>query len=185
MRIVNLSKEVNGKTIIDEVSFQLKLGQITGLIGRNGSGKTTLFRTISNLYIKDKGDVFVNKHSLYEHPIYREQLFYLDEQFHFLTNQTPGKVCQVYKELYSHFDTEKFFSLLEKYQLDPKQKINQYSKGNRALFNMILAFSSQAKFYLFDEPFDGLDMIIKKRSLTYYYMRLVITNVPLLFLLTI
>lgn len=166
MRIVDLKKEVNGKTVIENVSFQLNMGEITGLIGRNGSGKTTLFRTISNLYLKDSGDVFVDQHSLYNYPVYREKIFYLDEQYHFLTNQTPKKIEAYYKALYSGFDSEKFTSLLTKYELDPKQKINQYSKGNRALFNMILAFSSQATYYLFDEPFDGLDIIIKKKVIT-------------------
>ena len=163
MRVQELEQTIGQKSILKDLTFSLAKNEIVGLIGRNGSGKTTLFRTISNLYIKDHGDVFVDQHSLYDHSIYREQLFYLDEQFHFLNNQTPKKIEKIYKELYSSFDSEKYASLLNKYQLDPKQKVGQLSKGNRALFKMILAFSSQAKYYIFDEPFDGLDLIIKKK----------------------
>lgn len=166
MRVVGLKKQLNQKTILDDISFELKLGEITGLIGRNGSGKTTLFRTITNLYIKDQGDIFINQQSIYSNPSLKENIFYLDERFHFLSNQTPKKIALYYQEFYSSFDQEKYLSLLKKYDLDLELKINQQSKGNQALFKMILAFSSQAKYYLFDEPFDGLDVIIKKKVIS-------------------
>lgn len=163
MRVVKLKKALGKKETLNDVSFELKNGEITGLIGRNGSGKTTLFRTMSGIYNKDEGDVFINKQSLRTFPELKEQLFYLDERYHFLGNQTPKRIEGYYQEFYSSFDSEKYYSLLLKYKLDETLKINQLSKGNQALFKMILAFSSQARFYLFDEPFDGLDIIIKKK----------------------
>ena len=166
MRVIELKKTLNEKIILDNISFELNLGEVTGLIGRNGSGKTTLFRTISNLYTKEAGDIFIGKQSIYSNPKIREEIFYLDERLHFLNSQTPKKIALYYQEFYSSFDKEKFFSLLSKYHLDDNKKLNQLSKGNQALFKMILAFSSHAKYYLFDEPFDGLDVIIKKKVIS-------------------
>lgn len=77
-----------------------------------------------------------------------------------------NKISLYYQYFYSNFDFEKFNSLLAKYDLDADMKLNQLSKGNQALFKMILAFSCDCRFYLFDEPFDGLDIIIKKKVIS-------------------
>lgn len=166
MRVVNLSKTINKKEVLSNISFELNVGEITGLIGRNGSGKTTLFRTITNIYKRDAGDIFINQQSLDEMPDLREGIFYLDEHYNFIPNQTIKKTARYYQQLYSTFDYEKFASLLAKYNLDETMKLYQQSKGNQALFKMILAFSCQSKFYLFDEPFDGLDVIVKKKVIS-------------------
>lgn len=166
MRVVDLTKHLHKKFILDGISFEINLGEITGLIGRNGSGKTTLFRTMTHLYQKEQGDVFIEEQSLYKYPKLREKIFYLDENFHFLSNQKPKRIARYYQEFYSNFDMEKYISLMTKYELNQDFKISQYSKGNQALYKMILAFSCRATYYLFDEPFDGLDMIVKKKVLS-------------------
>lgn len=166
MRVVQLAKEINKKPILSDICFELHVGEITGLIGRNGSGKTTLFRTINNIYQKDTGEIFINQQSIDENPNLREHIFYLDERYNFLSNQTLKKIALYYQHFYSNFDFEKFNSLLAKYNLDASMKLNQHSKGNQALFKMILAFSCRCRFYLFDEPFDGLDVIVKKKVIS-------------------
>ncbi|MBP2966829.1 AAA family ATPase, partial [Acinetobacter baumannii] len=124
------------------------------------------FRTINNIYKKDTGDIFINQQSVNDNPILRESIFYLDERYKFIDNQTIKKVVCYYEKLYTKFDREKLSSLLTKYNLDENSKVYQLSKGNQALFNMILAFSCQCSIYLFDEPFDGLDLIIKKKVMS-------------------
>lgn len=163
MKIDKLYKTIDDYPVLDDISFELKPGEIIGLFGRNGAGKTTLFRVIHNIYKKESGSITINSQPLEDNPDVREQLFYLDEHFNILANQTPESVSVLYQQLYSTFDTEKFNSLLLKHHLDPKKRISAYSKGMQALFKMILAFSTNARYYLLDEPFDGLDIIVRKQ----------------------
>lgn len=166
MKIVNLKKTINKKVVLQDISFEFNPGEITGLIGRNGTGKTTLFRTISNYYQKDAGQILIDGQSLDSNLLLREKIFYLDDQFNFLSSQTPKTLEFYYKELYATFDSEKYFSLLKKYQFEINYKISNYSKGFQALYKVILAFSCNAQYYILDEPFDGLDLIIRKKVIT-------------------
>ena len=57
MKLSQISKQIQGKKILEEIHFTLAKNEIIGLIGRNGSGKTTLFRTISGQYLPDTGEI--------------------------------------------------------------------------------------------------------------------------------
>lgn len=166
MKVLNLKKSIQNNTILKDISFTLNEGEIIGLIGRNGAGKTTLFRTLTNYYKKDSGDCLIKDDSIYKNSQLKETIFYLDEQNNFLQHHTPNSVEHYYKELYSTFDTEKYNSLLKKYEINVNLKIGKYSKGIQALYKVILAFSCNAKYYIFDEPFDGLDLIIRKKVIS-------------------
>ncbi len=163
MKVINLKKTIKDFQVLENVSFSLNPGEIVGLVGRNGTGKTTLFRTITNFYQKDSGDVTIGNSSIYQNTQLKESLFFLDEQYNFLGNQSPKTIEFYYKELYESFDSEKYMSLLNKYDLDINLQINRHSKGTQALFKVILAFSCHARYYILDEPFDGLDLIIRKK----------------------
>ena len=117
---------------------------------------------MTEIYLKDEGDVFIDQHSIYTNSVLKEKLFYLDDSFNFLNTQTPKQIEIYYQSFYPCFNSEKYYGLLEKYHFDLTKKIHRFSKGNLALFKIILAFSTQSEYYLFDEPFDGLDIIIKK-----------------------
>lgn len=163
MEIKNLNKRINHNVVLKDISFTLDKGEIAGLIGRNGTGKTTLFRLIANHYSLDSGDILIHQQSIYEDVTLKERVFFLDDQYNVLSNQTPKSLETFYKELYTAFDSEKYYSLLKKHHLETDRKVKHFSKGIQALYKMILAFSTNADFYIFDEPFDGLDMIVKKR----------------------
>ena len=57
LHIENLSKKYKGRTVLDNVSFELKKGSATALVGSNGSGKTTLMRIVAGLVVPDSGRV--------------------------------------------------------------------------------------------------------------------------------
>lgn len=166
MKINRLSKNIGKQAVLKDISFSLNEGEIIGLVGRNGTGKTTLFRTITGFYQKDSGDVLINDVSLYQKVELKETIFYLDEQFNFLNNHSPISIEPYYSELYQQFDHEKYISLLKKYDFNLDLSIDRNSKGAQALFKVILAFSCHAKYYILDEPFDGLDLIIRKKVIS-------------------
>jgi branched-chain amino acid transport system ATP-binding protein len=64
LQISGLTKSFGGIIALDDVSFEVRPGEIVGLIGPNGAGKTTLFNCISRLYDPDRGDIFFDDHDL-------------------------------------------------------------------------------------------------------------------------
>lgn len=79
MKVTNLSKTIDQKEILRNIHFELTPGEIVGLVGRNGSGKTTLFRTLSNQYLADTGEVWIHGENIFEQPQYKTELFFIDE----------------------------------------------------------------------------------------------------------
>lgn len=54
LKVDSLSKKIDGELLLDKITFEVKPGEIIGIVGRNGVGKTTLFRTIMGFYIPDE-----------------------------------------------------------------------------------------------------------------------------------
>ncbi|ECL0019786.1 ABC transporter ATP-binding protein [Listeria monocytogenes] len=165
MKIRNLTKKMDGNLVLKDVSFDLKAGEITALIGRNGVGKTTLFSTMTGIYLPDEGDVFLDEESIFKHPEVKQQLFFLEDNMNHFNTYSVQTVVKIYRQIYPTFDEAFFSELMQRFELPMKAKLMSFSKGRKALFFIILAFSINVRFLLLDEPMDGLDIIIKKQIL--------------------
>ncbi|EBF5183066.1 ABC transporter ATP-binding protein [Listeria monocytogenes] len=165
MKIRNLTKKMDDNLVLKDVSFDLKAGEITALIGRNGVGKTTLFSTMTGIYLPDEGDVFLDEESIFKHPEVKQQLFLLEDNMNHFNTYSVQTVVKIYRQIYPTFDEAFFSELMQRFELPMKAKLMSFSKGRKALFFIILAFSINVRFLLLDEPMDGLDIIIKKQIL--------------------
>lgn len=165
MRLENVSKKIDQQSILENISVSFNKHEITGLVGRNGSGKTTLFRTIASHYQLDSGEIFIEDLEIHKHVLLKQNIFYIDEQYNFLSVYSLKSIQTFYENAYLGFDKYKFRSLLAEHHLDVRYKYRALSKGMKGLFKMILAVCSNADYVLLDEPFDGLDVIIKKQVL--------------------
>lgn len=165
MEIRNLTKKMDDNLVLKDVSFDLKAGEVTALIGRNGVGKTTLFSTISGIYLPDEGDIFLDEVSIFKHPEVKQQLFFLEDNMNHFNTYSVQAVVKIYRQIYTTFDEAFFNELMQQFELPMKAKLMSFSKGRKALFFIILAFSLNVRFLLLDEPMDGLDIIIKKQIL--------------------
>ena len=163
MKLSQVSKQIQGKRILEEIHFTLAKNEIIGLIGRNGSGKTTLFRTISGQYLPDTGEISLDGINVATNPRVRSEIFYIDEKENFLILYSLKKISEFYQQAYPKFDQDLFTALLKQHQLPPHLGYRQMSKGMQGLFQMILAICSNATYLLLDEPFDGLDVIVRKQ----------------------
>lgn len=92
MKFTNLSKTIDPKEILRNIHFELTSGEIVGLVGRNGSGKTTLFRTLSNQYLTDTGEVWIHGENIFEQPQYKTELFFIDEKENFFNPYSLKKL---------------------------------------------------------------------------------------------
>ncbi|MDT0004014.1 ABC transporter ATP-binding protein [Listeria cossartiae subsp. cayugensis] len=165
MEIRNLTKKMDDNLVLKDVSFDLKAGEVTALIGRNGVGKTTLFSTMTGIYLPDEGDVFLDEKSIFKHPEVKQQLFFLEDNMNHFNTYSVHTVVKIYKQIYTTFDETFFMELMEQFELPMKAKLLSFSKGRKALFFIILAFSLNVRYLLLDEPMDGLDIIVKKQIL--------------------
>ncbi|BDZ29819.1 ABC transporter ATP-binding protein [Lactiplantibacillus sp. WILCCON 0030] len=166
LKVNGLCKQINQEQTLDQISFEVQLGQIVGVIGRNGVGKTTLFRTINGQYLADQGHITIDGEALLSQPNLRTQLSFVDPQANFFRGATAQQVAWYYQAAYPDFDQDKFTQLLARYHLAKNQKLRHFSKGMFGLFTIILSVATNAPYLFLDEPLDGLDVIVRKNVLS-------------------
>ncbi len=147
---------------VKDVSVTIKKGEVFGLIGTNGAGKSTFLRMLCGVLKPDSGEIMIDERPIYENPNAKRDIFYISDDQYYLTNANPVEMMLFYKDFYPKFDTERFKSLLGKFQLDPKRKINTFSKGMKKQLSVLLGVCANTKYLLCDETFDGLDPVMRQ-----------------------
>ena len=162
IEIKQLNKSFDDIKALDNVSFDIKEGEVFGLIGTNGAGKSTLLRILSGVYRQDAGEALVDTMSIYDNPDVKKNVFFISDEPYFLPNSTALSMQEFYREYYEGFDTEAFKSYMEAFKLDGERKVNTYSKGMKKQLAMLLGICSKTKYLLCDETFDGLDTVMRQ-----------------------
>ncbi len=153
---------------LHDISFHLKPGYITGLIGQNGCGKTSLVKTILNLYQKDAGNILINGHSMETEEIAaKDRIGVVLDQCLFDEDTKVETNARCFGSLYSRYDHRLFLEFCRRFDVDPKKKVKKLSKGQKTRFQLAFAFSHDANVFLMDEPSAGLDPLFRKELLGY------------------
>ncbi|WED54498.1 ABC transporter ATP-binding protein [Exiguobacterium profundum] len=160
LKVEQLSKKIDRQTILDGIDFTVESGEIIALVGRNGAGKTTLLRTMVGIIRPDMGDVLYGSKSIFKDAGLKRDVIFVPDSADALKNYTVNEATDLYESIYPSFNRTIFRETLTRYNIDNK-KIRQLSKGQKALVTLSLAFAVQAKYYLLDEPTDGLDVVAK------------------------
>lgn len=160
LKVKQLSKKIDRQTILDGIDFTVESGEIIALVGRNGAGKTTLLRTMVGIIRPDMGDVLYGSKSIFKDAGLKRDVIFVPDSADALKNYTVNEATDLYESIYPSFNRTIFRETLTRYNIDNK-KIRQLSKGQKALVTLSLAFAVQAKYYLLDEPTDGLDVVAK------------------------
>ncbi|VDG23370.1 ATP-binding cassette domain-containing protein [Lactiplantibacillus mudanjiangensis] len=163
IQVKGISKNIQHRPIITDITFDWQPGRIVGLVGRNGAGKTTLFRTLAAHYLPDAGQLIIDDQNVDQKPLARQNLFYIDTQNNFFSNQTLKQLGDTYALGYPDFDVNRLQTLLSEEKLTPTSRYRQLSKGQRMLFQILLALASGTPYIILDEPFDGLDILVRER----------------------
>lgn len=165
LKVEHINKKFKNFSLND-VSFYLPKGYICGLVGENGAGKSTLVKLLVGLYQADSGSVTVDKMEFleYEAEIKDRMGVILDECL-FDKHLTLYQNAFYYGPLYSSFDGEIFLQYLERFHLNPKQKLGKLSKGMLIKYQLAFALSHNAELFIFDEPTAGLDSEFREEFL--------------------
>ncbi|TYP93474.1 ABC-2 type transport system ATP-binding protein [Fodinibius salinus] len=155
---------------IDEL--EISEGSFTAILGPNGSGKSTFLKTILNLLFADTGQISLlgtshkNKES-------RSKVSYLPENFSFPKNLTVEQMLHTFANLKDNNPDDldaKIAELAEAFNVDYlDKKIKKLSKGMTQTVALMHTFLSDDKFYILDEPFNGLDAVQKKAIMDYIF----------------
>lgn len=167
IEVKHLSKKIGKKQVLQDVSFTVGKGSVTGIVGRNGAGKTTLLKTMVTILDPDKGGVELNGQSLFLHPEAKRTVLYVSDSVEVLKSYSIQHIVSLYADIYPNFDQEYFHELMARFNMPAAKKVKHYSKGRKALFALILAFSARPEYILLDEPTDGLDVVVKKQLLRF------------------
>lgn len=158
----HVNKSFDSIEAVKDVTVNIKKGEVFGLIGTNGAGKSTFLRMVCGVLKPDSGTILVDDRPVYENPVAKKDIFYLSDDQYYLANSRPLDMASFYKDYYPEFDMERFKSMLDKFQLNPKRKINTFSKGMKKQLSVLLGICANTKYMLCDETFDGLDPVMRQ-----------------------
>lgn len=155
---------------INNISFTIPEGCITGFIGVNGAGKTTTIRTILGLGKKESGEIRIFGKNLEsnEQELKNRIGVVLDEGC-FYEDLTINEMKSIIAPAYSEWSDKDFNEYMQKFSLDSHQKISTLSKGMRMKFALAIALSHNADLLIMDEPTSGLDPLIRSQLLEIIY----------------
>lgn len=151
---------------LDSVSFSLPEGCVTGFIGANGAGKTTTIRSILNLAHKDAGTIKIFGLDAEEHEKeIKDRIGIIMDGSYFYNDLSMRDMKSIIAPAYSKWSDADYQSYMDKFDLDPKQKISTLSSGMRMKYALVLALSHQAELLIMDEPTSGLDPLARSQFL--------------------
>ena len=162
IEVKNLSKSFDSIKAIDHISAKIEDGHVFGLIGTNGAGKSTFMRMLSGVLKPEEGEILVDGEPVYDNPAVKEKIFYISDDQYYFRSGTPVDMLKLYQTCYPSFDGAKWKSLMEKFGLDEKRKVNTFSKGMKKQLSVICGICANTKYLLCDETFDGLDPVMRQ-----------------------
>ncbi len=167
LRSENLIKKYKARTVVDQVSVEVKQGEIVGLLGPNGAGKTTTFYMIVGLIKPDEGKIFLDDTDITSFPMYKRAqsgIGYLAQEASVFRKLSVEDNIKAVLEL-SHFSKaeqkDRLESLLDEFGLQRirKSRGDLLSGGERRRTEIARALAVAPSFILLDEPFAGVDPI--------------------------
>ncbi len=161
IEVKSISKKMRSKKVLKDVSFTVKKGEITCLIGVNGTGKSTTLKSILGLMPFDKGDILVDGVSLKKKR--SDNISFVPDHLTMPPSMTVRKAYQFMSDFYPRWNQGRADELMRFFELNASLKINELSKGNAAKVSLILGLSQNTDFVLMDEPFSGVDIFAKEK----------------------
>lgn len=159
---VNGLKKDFGTFQLNDVSFSLQEGCITGFIGINGAGKTTTIKSILGLTLKDAGSIkLFGKEIDKNERMLKNQIGVVLDEGYLYEDMTLLEMKSIIAPAYSNWDEAAFNNYINRFKLKLGQKISTLSKGMRMKYAIALALSHHAKLLIMDEPTSGLDPLVR------------------------
>lgn len=161
IELKNVTKTINGKNIIDNISFDVFDGDILALIGPNGAGKTTIIKAILNLISTNNiGKILIDNIPLLSN--FKENIRKIGaivEKPTLYEHLSGMKNINIFSNMYDNIDKEHIKNLIDIFELTKSinNKVSTYSLGMKQRLALIIALIHKPKILILDEPTNGLD----------------------------
>ena len=164
LKIKNYSKSYTlGKKVVDNISIDVKKGDIFGFVGHNGAGKTTTIKSVVGILDFEEGDILIDNVSIKDNPILcKSKMAYIPDNPDLYEHLTGISYLNFIADVYDVSD-KKRNELIKKYSDlfeitdNLGDSISSYSHGMKQKLAIISALIHEPKIYILDEPFVGLD----------------------------
>jgi ABC-2 type transport system ATP-binding protein len=162
IRVEHLSRSFRGTPALQDVSLQIPVGSIFGLVGLNGAGKTTLIRHLIGSLKAQHGRVTV----LGDDPVLNpegvlKKVGYLTEEDSLPKWMRVGEMIDFTRAIYPSWDEHYAKQLCEMFALSRGSRLQSLSKGQRARVGLLVAIAHRPELLVLDEPSSGLDPIAR------------------------
>lgn len=162
LKVSHVTKYYDDFRAVNDLSFEIKEGEIFGLLGVNGAGKTTTFRMIMGLLDKTKGEITLDGKKI-DYTL-TDQIGFLTEERSLITSKTVLEQATYYGVLKGMTEKEveeKLDEYLDEFNIKEykNKKIKELSKGNQQKIQFIISILHSPRLLILDEPFSGLDPI--------------------------
>ena len=165
LKLEHLTKIYGEKKAVDDLTLEIKPGEICAFIGHNGAGKTTTLKICCGILQADGGEVWVDGVSVRENPLEaKRKLAYLPDNPDLYEYMTGIQYLNFIADVFgvdAQTRAERIAAYSEKFALtaDLAQPISAYSHGMKQKLAIISALLHDPKLILMDEPFVGLDPV--------------------------
>ena len=167
LRAEHLVKKYGKRTVVNDVSFDVKQGEIVGLLGPNGAGKTTSFYMTTGLVVPNGGRIFIDDHEITKDPVYKRArvgIVYLAQEPSVFRKMSVEENISSVLEMTGkpkEYQREKLESLISEFRLQKVRRNlgDQLSGGERRRTEIARCLAIDPKFIMLDEPFAGVDPI--------------------------
>ncbi len=167
LKVQHLEKIIKKTKIINDISLEVKSGEVVGLLGPNGAGKTTTFYMICGLIEATEGKIYLDNQNISHLPLHKRAklgIGYLPQESSIFKDlsveENIALACEVIYKTKEEVD-KRVDELLELLNIEPirRRKAQNLSGGERRRCEIARALSLKPKFLLLDEPFAGVDPI--------------------------
>jgi ABC-2 type transport system ATP-binding protein len=165
--VAGLSRRYRGQLALDNISFDIEPGSITGLLGRNGAGKTTLMRILAGAEFPSAGSVALLGASPIKSDALLHRLVFVREDQRYPSYGLPGgfKVWHALRAaswFYPDWDAGLAEDMLADFNLPRGRAVRGLSRGMRSALGIVIGLAARAEVTLFDEPYAGLDPVARQ-----------------------
>lgn len=180
IKVENLNKSIAGKSILENVSLNVKEGSIFGLVGPNGAGKTTLIKTVVDIFQPDSGSILLDGVDISKNHIQKSTIAYVPDDLKVYSNFRKKDLVAFYRESFPFWSEERYLKLHNIFKIDENQNIGKLSKGMKMQLALHLSLSIMPKIIIMDEPTAGLDPVVRKELLNLLVQEVSLHNTTML-----
>ncbi|SEQ05819.1 ATP-binding cassette domain-containing protein [Piscibacillus halophilus] len=157
IKVENLNLNYGNHTALEDVSFELNENKIYGLLGRNGAGKTSLLSILASFNKPSKGAITVDGEDPFENANIMQHITFLYDKSYKNEAEDIINFLEGIERYRPNFDMSYAEELIEKFKLQKKKPIKEFSKGMQSALNVIIGLASRTPVTIFDEVYLGMD----------------------------